>query len=82
MTLSPFFLVTTNNLVLLYCSATRGEILALNNPVPRPMTIKATTKAPMALCFSITPGTAETMRIMCPIRAIRIAKLTVLYLPQ
>jgi hypothetical protein len=35
MTRSPFFVVITNIFVLRYCSATRGEILALNIPVPR-----------------------------------------------
>lgn len=34
MTFSPLLVVLTKSFVRLYCSATNGEMLALNNPVP------------------------------------------------
>jgi hypothetical protein len=33
-TFSPLLVMRTKSLVRLYCSATKGEILALNKPVP------------------------------------------------
>lgn len=44
MILSPDAVVSILILVLVYCSATRGEMLDLNAPVPIPMTIIAIEK--------------------------------------
>jgi hypothetical protein len=46
------------------------------------MTIKATTNAPIALLCSMTPGTAQTIRMMCPTRAIPTATQIVVNLPR
>ena len=98
-TRSPPFVVLTNNFVLRYCSATRGEIFALNKPVPadhrqepaqeydgkdppNPVTIRPITNGAIALSFSITPGTAETIRITWPTKAMTTATQMVLNRPQ
>lgn len=63
MTRSPDLVWPMKSFVRLSCSATRGEMFALKPPVPRPMTMMATMKhASEPWLFSMTPGTAETMR--------------------
>lgn len=64
MTLSPLLIVTTESFVLLYCSATRGEMFALNNPVPNLVITREIMKAPIAPFVSITPGKAEMIIII------------------
>jgi hypothetical protein len=82
MTRSPDFVVVTNILVRLYCSAIRGEILALKPPVPNPVTRREMPKMATALFFSMTPGTEEIIMMMWPRRAMAIETLMVLNRPQ
>lgn len=65
--------------VFLYCSATKGEILDLKPPVPRPMMMRAMMKQASApLECSITPGTEEMMRRIWPTSATATETQTVL----
>ena len=82
MTRSPDFVVLTNSLVRLYCSATRGEMFALKPPVPNPVTRREITKAATAPFFSMTPGTEEMIMMMWPRRAMPMETLIVLNRPQ
>jgi hypothetical protein len=55
--------------VFLYCSATRGETLALIPPVPRPiMIIEIMKPANVAVPFSIAAGIEVNVRIIKPTR--------------
>jgi hypothetical protein len=82
MTRSPDFVVVTNILVRLYCSATSGEMLALKPPVPSPVTTSEMAKAATAPFFSMTPGTEEMTIMMWPRRAMAIETQMVLNRPQ
>ena len=58
-------------------------MLALKRPVPSPVTIIAMINVAVEfLLCSITPGTAETMRMMWPTRATATATQTVLNRPR
>lgn len=83
MTLSPDFVVPMNSFVFLYCSATRGEILALKPPVPRPIMILPTMKMlKQASGLLMMPGIAVMMTRIWPTKAMAIETQMVLYLPQ
>ena len=79
MTFSPEDVYRMKSFVFLYCSATKGEMLDLKPPVPRPIMTRATMKqAREPLECSMTPGTEEMTRRKCPKRATATDTQTVL----
>ena len=57
-------------------------MLDLKPPVPKPIIIKAMTKAPKALSFSITPGTELIIKMIWPTKTTARAQEMVLKRPQ
>jgi hypothetical protein len=58
-------------------------MFALKSPVLKPMTICAKRIIPRAVWdFSMMPGTVETMRMMCPMSAMKTVTMIVLYRPR
>lgn len=56
--------IMTRSFVCLYCSAIRGEMLALKAPVPKPRTMTPRMKGAIAFPLSRTVGRAEMMSRM------------------
>ena len=83
MTFSPDLVYRIKSFVFLYCSATKGEMFGLKAPVPSPIMIRAITKQASAPSeCSMTPGTVEMMRRICPTSATPTAMEIVLKRPQ
>lgn len=62
-------MIAINGFVRRYCSATNGEILDLNPPVPVPVTIRDRINSPVDTFPPIIPGIAEMTMMTCPSKA-------------
>ena len=69
MTRSPDLVIAINGFVRRYCSATNGEILDLNPPVPVPVTMRERIKRLMDAFPPMIPGIAEMIMMTWPSKA-------------